>query len=86
MTQHKNSRTNGTLTNDVDKIRLAIANATMHATGKAGDVLYDSYDSLKEKSLDVQDAVETYIAEKPLKSVGIALLTGVVVGFLLRKK
>lgn len=86
MTHHKNSHRNGTISNDVEKIKLAIAHATMHAKDKAGDALYDSYDTMKEKTMDAQDAVETYVAKKPFKAVGIALLTGVVVGFLLRKK
>ena len=86
MTQHKNSHRNDTISNDVEKIKHAIAHATMHARDKAGDAIYDSIDTIKDRTMDAQDAVETYVSKKQLKAVGIALLTGVVVGYLLRKK
>lgn len=86
MTHHKNSHRNGTISNDVEKIKRAITHATLHAKDKANEALYDSIDTIKYKSMDAQEAVETYVTEKPLKAVGIALLTGVVVGYLLRKK
>ncbi len=83
--KHRHLR-NGIVSNDIEKIKMAIANAGKHAKGKAEEVVYDSIDSLKEKTLNAQDAVETFVAEKPLKALGIALVAGAFLGLLLRRK
>lgn len=73
------------LTDDIMKIKAALRNATRDVRGKATQMLNDSYVDIKDRSHEVRDQLGDYIAEKPLKSVGIAVLTGIFIGFLLRK-
>lgn len=82
------TRSNGryNLNHDISKIKAAVGEATKHAKGQATKVIYDSYDNIKEKSTDMQDQVIAYTKKKPFKSLGIAVLTGFILGiFLLRK-
>lgn len=83
MTMTKNRQAN--LYKDVEKIKAAIA-ATMHDTrGLAGQALTDSLLNIREKSAAVKDNVSDYTARKPLKSLGISLLCGLIIGYLLHK-
>lgn len=84
-TKHKLRSLEHGLYNDLDKIKDAIAGATYHAKDRAGQMLTDSYENIKSKSYDLQDNAALYVADKPFKSLGIALLSGIVIGFLLRK-
>lgn len=70
---------------DLERLKGALFDTTYDVRGKAGQVLSDSYETLKNKSTDMQENVAEYVAEKPFKSLGIALLSGVVIGFFLRK-
>lgn len=70
---------------DLDRLKSAIFDTTYDVRGKAGQMLTDSYEDLKSRSTDIQENVADYVAEKPFKSLGVALLSGVVIGFLLRK-
>jgi ElaB/YqjD/DUF883 family membrane-anchored ribosome-binding protein len=52
---------------------------------KAEDLLHDTIHEFKEKSEDVKGVVEEYVKQKPMKSIGIALLTGVALSLFLRR-
>ena len=73
------------LYDDVEKIKAALADVTRDVKGRAGEVFYHSVDDLKEKTTQIQTDVGQYVAEKPLKSLGIALLTGIVIGYFIHK-
>lgn len=82
--KHKHHNNND-LYGDVEKIKAALLEASQDLKGKASEILSDSVDDMKEKSAAVKDGVANYTAEKPFKSLGIALLVGVAIGYLLRK-
>jgi ElaB/YqjD/DUF883 family membrane-anchored ribosome-binding protein len=85
-TKHKHLRSvEYDLHEDLAKLKTALADATYDVKGKAGQVFADSYERFKNKSSDWQDGAATYIAEKPFKTISIAFLSGMVIGFLLRK-
>jgi len=73
------------LSDDLEKIKAALVDASEDIKFRAGEILSDSAENVKNKSVEIQDTASIYIAEKPFRSVGIALLSGMVIGFLLRK-
>lgn len=79
--RHKSNHLHG----DLEKIKEAIFNATRDARHKASDMMSESLENAKLKSSVLQNNVREYVNEKPLKSLGIAVLTGIVLGYLLRK-
>ena len=81
----KHTSTNHDLHRDLAKIKAALAEATYDLKGKAGEMLYDSMDDIKEHSSEMKDTLANYAAEKPFKTLGIAVLVGVALGFLLKK-
>ena len=85
-TSKKNSHhKNYDLYDDLSKIKAAIAEATSDAKGRANELLYQSIENVKDKSEDVQNNISEYVAEKPLKSIGFALLAGFIVGYLIKR-
>jgi ElaB/YqjD/DUF883 family membrane-anchored ribosome-binding protein len=74
------------LSDDVEKIKAALAQATFDVKGKASDLFSQSIDNIKDHSSKFQENVSEFTTEKPLKSLGIALLTGIVLGYFLHKK
>lgn len=77
---HKRRHNNYDIYGDIEKIRAAFANTASDVTGRAGEMLNDSYQSIIDKSSQMQENVADFTAEKPFKSLGIALLAGVVLG------
>jgi ElaB/YqjD/DUF883 family membrane-anchored ribosome-binding protein len=71
---------------DVARIKAAVSDATRDIKGKAGDMLTQSVENLKDHSVAAKDNVARYTAEKPFRALGVALLAGTVLGFLLRSK
>lgn len=67
---------------DVEKIKAALMEATHDVKGKAAELFSDSVDGMKEKTTAAKDTLANYTAEKPFKSLGIALLVGIGIGFL----
>jgi ElaB/YqjD/DUF883 family membrane-anchored ribosome-binding protein len=71
----------------------ALANATNHAKAMAGDALQTVSQAIDKgrasaaAQLDAgREAVVVYVREKPLTTLGIAALVGVVVGLLLFRR
>lgn len=83
--RHNGQRTHYNLSNDVEKIKAALYHTTQDLKGRAGEMMTESMDSAKEQTAIVRDNVADYTAEKPFKALGIALLAGITIGFLLRK-
>jgi ElaB/YqjD/DUF883 family membrane-anchored ribosome-binding protein len=57
----------------------------MDVKGKTGDMISQSLNDVKDKTITARDNVADYTAEKPFKSLGIALLAGLVIGYLIKK-
>ena len=70
---------------DLAKIKDAFADVAYDVKGKAGDALAQGLANAREKSTDIQDTLATYTSERPFKSIGIALVIGAALGFLVRK-
>jgi ElaB/YqjD/DUF883 family membrane-anchored ribosome-binding protein len=84
---HKHTR-NGSaydLYGDLIAIREAFADASHDVKGRAAEVLAGTYENLKEKSATVKEGVSDYVAEKPFKSMGVMLIAGIALGYLIRK-
>jgi ElaB/YqjD/DUF883 family membrane-anchored ribosome-binding protein len=71
---------------DIVRIRDAFSDTATHARGKAAAALSESFDNVKEKTSDLQGVMTDYITEKPIKSLGIALLSGYLLGALMMRK
>lgn len=82
-----NGRHNGKydLSHDWKNVKAAIADVTRDASGKAGDLFTHSIKDIKHKSSDVKHQVKNYLYDKPFKSLGIAVLTGMFIGLWMRK-
>lgn len=52
---------------------------------KASETVENTMSSMKQQSTNIQKDVGNYVKQNPLKSLGWATLTGLVIGFLLRK-
>lgn len=86
-TQHRNRHNNHyDLSGDLTKIKALLAETTRDFKGRAGEVFANSLDNAKEKSVAMQETAENYITKRPFKSIGIALLSGLIIGVLLNRK
>lgn len=87
--KHKNTtarQNDYDLYSDLMRIKDAFSDTAKNMRGRATDSINQSFENVKTKSHDLQDNMANYAKEKPLKSLGIALLAGVVIGFLLHRK
>ena len=71
---------------DIVKIRDAFSDTARDARGKAAEVLSQSFDNVKEKTNDVHGLMTNYVTEKPIKSLGLALLSGYLLGAIMMRK
>ena len=74
------------LYNDVEKIKAALFTTANDVKGKAGEIINDSMESVKERSELMKENVADYTAKKPFKTLGAVFLIGTIIGFLLRNK
>ncbi len=70
---------------DLQKIKAMLAQTTSDARHQASDYIEQSFENVKDKSMELQDSVTNYVAEKPLRSLGFAMLAGIAIGFLIKK-
>ena len=63
----------------------AILKTAHHAKDNAGGLLQDSFESIKDKSANLQGDVEKYVKTHPIRSVGFAVLAGLILSQLFRK-
>lgn len=85
-TKHKHTHhVSHNLQRDYENIKSILANATQDLKGTTGEMFTHSLKNVQSKSTDVKDSLEDYINKKPFKSVGIAMLAGLVMGYFIRK-
>lgn len=70
---------------DLSKIKDAIFDATHGVKYRTGEAISDSLDGIREKSARLSHVVSSRVAKRPFKSVGLALLTGVALGYFIHK-
>ncbi len=86
-TKHRSSnhRSNFDLYDDVEKIKQSLRDATYDVKGKAGEIFENTMEAASEKREEIQEKMSGYLTEKPLKSLGIAMLAGLVIGYFIHK-
>lgn len=82
-TRHKH--THGDLYGDIARIKDALSDATDGVKERANDMLLQSIENARQSASKANKNVKGYVTRKPYKSVGIALLTGALIGYLLHK-
>lgn len=70
---------------DLEKIKDALAACSSDVKGKAGEMISQTIEDFKEKSSAAQENFSTYVTERPFKSIGLTFLTGMIIGYFLRK-
>jgi ElaB/YqjD/DUF883 family membrane-anchored ribosome-binding protein len=73
------------ISDDIAKIKAALSDTSSDLKDKANELYEDSLTTVKDKSNEVRDHIVNYTADRPLKSLGIALLAGVIIGYLIKK-
>lgn len=73
------------LYDDVAKIKAALMEATQDAKDQAAEIFSDSINNIKDKTVDVKESIEEYTEHKPFRSLGMALLAGALIGYLIKK-
>lgn len=74
------------LSGDLKNIKIALANVTRDARGKAEEAMYQSLDDVKKRSARIQKNVNHYIIDQPIKSLSFAMLAGMIMGYFLHRK
>lgn len=74
------------LDEELEKIKNVFTEAVQSVKERAGEVLSGSINGAKEKTAEVQETVSEYVNEKPIKSLGIAVLAGLVIGYFLNSR
>ncbi len=73
------------LHDDLEKIKAALREATLDVRGKAADMLSHSFDNVLDRTGAVKESAASFIEKKPFKSLGVAMLAGLIVGYLIHK-
>ena len=74
------------LSGDLAKIRDALSDTAKDVRGKASEVLSQSVENVKDRSADIKENMETYVAEKPFKALLLAVLSGALIGGALMRR
>jgi len=82
----KRKRVKNEFYNDIDNIKEALAVAGFDAKKKIKEILSQSLENATDRSLQAKETVANYAADRPFKSLGIALLTGLVVGYFIHRE
>ncbi len=70
---------------DLERIKDAFTETASDVKGKTNELLSQSADALRERSQQACENVADYTSSQPFKALGIALLSGIVIGYLLHK-
>lgn len=70
---------------DLDSIKKAFYSASKNAKNKAKHIFTKQVGQALDKTKDVKVNVAHYAKAQPFKTIGIAMLTGLCLGFLMRK-
>ena len=73
------------LYDDLEKIKAALSDTAGDVKGRASEMISQSFEDVKDKSNRLQKEVGGYLAERPIKTLGLTLLTGVIIGYLIHK-
>lgn len=83
-TKHKHNN-NADLYQDVEKIKAALFLTANDVRDKASEAIFESVGSVRDKTTLARDTLADYTAERPFKSLSIAMIIGIGIGYLLKK-
>lgn len=81
----KFSRHADALASDWQKIQNAFVDTAADVTDMAEDVCKLTVDNLKDQTEDIQQRMTDYTVKNPMRMLGIALVTGLVIGWWLKR-
>lgn len=85
--KHKhNGHSKFDISGDLTKIKSLLADTTYDLNGRTREIIEDSLESVKEKSMEYQNQLAKYTAKRPFKTIGIALAVGTALGWFLGRK
>lgn len=82
---HRKVRSKYDIQSDIDKIREAFVDATFDVKGRANEIAKQAIANARERSVAAKDGAENFIQERPFKTIGVAMLTGIVIGYFIHK-
>jgi len=83
--KHRNNHYD--LSGDIERIKDAFADTAKDVRGKASEVFSQSIKDVRVKSTDMKDNMETYLSERPFKTLLVSMLSGILIGgTLMRRK
>ena len=74
------------LYDDLARIKAIMSNTASEVKDSAADILSDSLYLAKEQSNNLSKTITHYVREKPMKSLGISFLSGLVVSLLSKRR
>lgn len=74
------------LSSDLEKIKDVLAKTAKDVKGKTTEVFTQSVEDVKDKSCDIKDNMETYLSERPFKTLILGMLSGAFLGAFMRRK
>ncbi len=80
----KNNR--NSLKQDLSKVKDAISLTAQDVRAQAKDSFDTAKENFVDRTTDMQDSVADYIGDKPFKAMGIAVLSGLILGYAMRRK
>jgi ElaB/YqjD/DUF883 family membrane-anchored ribosome-binding protein len=83
--KHARSNSDYDLYGDLEKIKAAFAETRDDMKGKAAEMFTQSLDNLKNETANIQARIGDFTSERPMKTIGVSLLAGFVLGFIFRK-
>lgn len=81
----RSHRSDYDLRGDLLRIKEAIADTGRDVKGRAGEVISQSLNDFTKKSNTVKKNVTGYVTGRPLKSLGVAVLVGMAMGYFINK-
>ena len=84
MYKTKSKHHNFDLSKDVERIKQVLADTVYDVRGKATQAITESLDTMKDRSNTFQKSTLKFVNKKPLKTLGIVLISGLAIGFILR--
>lgn len=85
-TRNRHSHENFDFHDDIAKLKEILSDTALHVKDRAAGAINDSVENVKERSVEWQGNVTNYIAERPVKTLGIAMLSGMFLGYMILRK
>lgn len=86
MQKHTTRYSHNLIRNDLEKLKAILATTAKDVNRQAKRALSETYETAKDKTMDLQDNVAEYIGSKPYKAMAIALFSGLAFGLVMRRK